>query len=86
MIKYKEEQVGQNRHFAVVILYTKYELSMLYSCGDIPDEKCREKKKDKYRENKQDKSGSQYHDATSHCQFTYKTLIFYLRQLLRNLL
>ena len=26
------------------------------------------------------------HDATSHCQFTYKTLTFYLKELLRNLL
>ena len=37
----------------IVILYsiTKYELSMLYSCGDTFHEKCREKEKmDKYRE------------------------------------
>ena len=29
--------------FVVVILFTKYELSILYSCGDIFDENCREK-------------------------------------------
>ena len=34
-----------------VILYTKYELSILHSCGDIFDEKCGEKeKKEIYRE------------------------------------
>ena len=36
--------------------------------------------------NKQEKGGSQSHDATSHCQFSYRTLTFYLKQLLRNLL
>ena len=35
---------------------------------------------------KQEKAGSKSHDATNHCQFTYKTLTFYLQQLLRNLL
>ena len=35
----------------IVNLYTKYELSVLYSCGDIFDEKIwRERKKNKYRE------------------------------------
>ena len=29
----------------VVNLYTKFEVSILYSCGDIFDEKCREKEK-----------------------------------------
>ena len=38
------------------------------------------------RKNKQENAGSLSHDATSHCQFTYKILIFYLEQLLRNLL
>ena len=33
----------------VVILYTKYELSILYSCGDIFDEKCGEKEKRTYK-------------------------------------
>ena len=27
----------------IVMLYTKYELSILYSCGDIFDQKCRQK-------------------------------------------
>ena len=30
----------------IVILYTKYELSILYSCGDIFDKKCYELRKD----------------------------------------
>ena len=60
---------------------------MLYSCRDIFDEKCREKETwINIGKNKQEKAGSQPHDATSHCQFTYKTLTFYLKQLLRNLL
>ena len=71
----------------IVILYTKYELSILYSWGDIFDEKCREKEKRiSTRKNKQENAGSQSHNATSHCQFTYKLLIFHLEQLLRNLL
>ena len=36
--------------------------------------------------NKQENAGSKSHNATSHCQFTYKILTFYLEQLLRNLL
>ena len=43
----------------------------------------RERKKRTYtRKN----AGSLSHDATSHCQFIYKILIFQLEQLLRNLL
>ena len=34
----------------IVNLYTKYELFVLYSCGDIFDEIYRERKKNKYRE------------------------------------
>ena len=45
----------------------------------------RERKKDIYK-NEQENAGSQSHNATSHCQFTYKILTFYLEQLLRNLL
>ena len=49
---YREEQIGEGR-FSIprynlslsVNLYTKYELSVLYSCGDIFDEKYREKEK-----------------------------------------
>ena len=29
---------------------------------------------DKYRKNKQEKAVSQSHNATSHCQFTYKNI------------
>ena len=46
----------------------------------------RKKKRTYTRKNKQENAGSQSHDATSHCQFTYKILTFYLKQLLRNLL
>ena len=74
-----EEQTGQSRlsiqkiRLVAVILYTKYELSILYSCGDIFDEKYGEKEKRSYtRKNTQENAGSQCHDATSHCQFTYK--------------
>ena len=70
----------------VVILYTKYELSILYSCGDIFNEKCREKEKWLNEgNNKQEKAGSQSHDASSHCQFSYKTLTLMLRNLLRKI-
>ena len=34
----------------VVILYTKYELSILYSCGDIFDKNVERKKKDIYKD------------------------------------
>ena len=71
----------------VVILYTKYELSMLYRCEDVFDEKYGEKEKwINIWKNKQEKASSQSHDATSQSQFTYKILIFYLEQLLKNLL
>ena len=57
-----------------VILYIKYELSILYSCGDTFDEKSREKEKwINIGKNKKEKAGSQSHNATSHCQFSYKT-------------
>ena len=71
----------------IVSLYTKYELSILYSRGDTFDEKCGEKEKRTYaRKKKQETAGFQSHDATSHCQFTYKILSFYHEQMLRNLL
>ena len=49
---YREEQIGEG-WFSIprynlalsVNLYTKYELSVLYICGDIFDEKYREKEK-----------------------------------------
>ena len=34
----------------ILNLYTKYELPLLFSCGDIFDEKYGERKKNKYRE------------------------------------
>ena len=37
------------KRLVIVNLYTKYEISVLYSCGDIFDEK-KERKKNKYRE------------------------------------
>ena len=49
MNKYKEEQIGQSRfsvplyNLSLLFLYTKYELSILYSCEDIFDEKSRKK-------------------------------------------
>ena len=49
----------------IVILYAKYELSILYSCGDIFDEKCREKEKlINIGKNKKENAGSQSHDTT----------------------
>ena len=44
------------------------------------------KEKGPTKKNKQENVSSQSHDATSHCQFTYIILTFYLEQLLRNLL
>ena len=42
-------------------------------------EKYGEKEKRSYtRKNTQENAGSQCHDSTSHCQFTYKILTFYL--------
>ena len=57
----------QTIQLIVVILHTKYELCMFYSCGDIFVEKCREKEKwINIGKNKQEKAGSQSLDATSH--------------------
>ena len=36
------------------------------------------RKKTNNNKNKQEKAGSKSRDTTSHCQFTYKTLTFYL--------
>ena len=82
--KYKDEQTGQSW---LSFPPYKYELFILYSCGDIFAEKCGEKEKRTYtRKNKQENASSQSHDATSHCQLTFKILTFYFEQLLRNLL
>ena len=56
----------------IVNLHTKYELSMLYSCGDIFDEKYGEKEKStKTGKNKWEKAHSQSHETTCHCQPVY---------------
>ena len=92
MYKYKEEQIRQSR-FSI----TRYNVSSLfcisnmhflsYTVVEISSIKYVERKMDKHiRINKREKAGSQSHDATSHCQCTYKTLTFYLTQLLRNIL
>ena len=83
--KYKEKQTGQSRlsirrYNLSVILYTKYELSILYA--EISCTKMWKEKRTYTRRNKQENAGSRSHDATSHCQFTYKILTFYLEQLL----
>ena len=57
--KYTKLVIYPMIQLVIVILYTKYELSILYSCGDICDEKCREK--DKWiniGKNKQENAGS----------------------------
>ena len=58
--KYEQIQIRINKRKLVlyptiqlvVILYTKYELSILYSCGDIFDKKCGEKEKRTYTRKK----------------------------------
>ena len=69
-------------HIVFVILYTKYKL---YSHGDSFGEKCREKEWINTWKNIPEKAGSQLHNATSHCQFIYEILTFYIEQLLKNL-
>ena len=67
-------------HHVVVILYTKCELSIIYNCGDIFEKNSGRKKTwIDIGKNEQEEAGSQSHDATSHCQFSYKTLNFYLK-------
>ena len=57
----------------VVILYTKYELSILYSSGDIFDEKCREKEIwINIGKIKKENAGSQSNDTTCRCLPVYK--------------
>ena len=53
----------------VVNLYTKFEVSIPYSCGDIFDEKCREKGNwTNTEKNKKEKAGSKSHDTIHHYQ------------------
>ena len=57
----------------IVNLYTKHELSVLYSCGDIFDEKYGEKeKRTNQGKNKQEKDHPQSHDTTCHCHPLYQ--------------
>ena len=57
----------------IVILYIKYERSILYSCRDILDEKFREKEKwINIGKNKQENNGSQSHDTTCRCLPVYQ--------------
>ena len=69
-----------------VILYTKYELSILYSCGDIFDKDVERKKKGHIHGGINRRMPVLIpRDVTSHCQWTYKILTLYLEKLLRNL-
>ena len=63
----------------VVILYTKCELSILYSCGKFFDEKFWEKEKRTY-------TGKRTGERLFSVPQCNKILTFYLGQLLRNLL
>ena len=59
--------------------YTKSEDSILYSCGDIFDKKCREKEKQiNTGKNKQEKAGSQSHRTiiiiNLHTKYEYSSL------------
>ena len=66
----------------VVDLYTKFEVSILNSCGDIFDEKSGEKEKITYiGKNKQEKVHFQFHDTTCRCEPVYQILSFYLKRL-----
>ena len=63
---------------AIVFLYTKYELSILYSGGDIFDEKCREKEEwINIGKNKQENASSQSHNTTCPCLPVYQIQTFY---------
>ena len=68
-------------------MYTKYELSILYSCGDIFDNSVERKKKGHIKG--RIKRRMPVLNPTMQqviVYFTYKILIFYLEKLLRNLL
>ena len=50
-------------------LYTKFEVSILNGCGDIFDEKSKEKeKKTNIGKNKQEKAHFQSHDTICRCE------------------
>ena len=90
--KYKEKQIGQSwlsiLQYNLSLVFCLPNMNFLsFTVAEISVSKiCGEKEKRTYtRKNKQENACSQSHDATSHCQFTYKILTFYLEQLLRNL-
>ena len=57
----------------VVNLYTKFEVSILNSCGDILDEKSGEKdKRTNIGKNKYEKALFHSHDTTCHCKPVYQ--------------
>ena len=57
----------------IVNLYTKFEVSVLNSCGDIFDEKSGEKEKRiNLGKNKQKKAHFQFHNTTCHCKPVYQ--------------
>ena len=57
----------------IVNLYTKFEVSVLNSCGDIFDEKSGEKEKRiNLGKNKQEKAHFQFHNTTCHCKPVYQ--------------
>ena len=66
--KYKaNSQPYETRLLVILIPYTIYELSILYGCANIFDEKGREKEKGTNKgKNKQEKPGSQSHYTTNH--------------------
>ena len=76
--KYEEEQTGQSRlsisQYNLLLLFCIPNMNFLsYTVVEISLTKDVDRKtKDIYKENKQENVCSQFHDATSHCQFTYK--------------
>ena len=71
--------IGRNKYLYPIIqliivnLYTKYELPVLYSCGDIFDKKYGEKeKRTNIEKNKQEKAHFQSHDTTCRCEPVYQ--------------
>ena len=59
--------------FVIVSLYTRFEVSILNSCGDIFDKKSgRKEKGTNKRKNKQEKAHYQSHDTTCRCEPVYQ--------------
>ena len=76
----KKEQIQERTNWRMPIcnptiqlvvanLYTKFEVSILKSCGDIFDEKIwRDRKKKKYTGEQKEKTNFQFHDITCRCE------------------